>query len=109
MMERIIIMICCVMCSVPFLIISIYNKDDGLTPIVFWSGSEERLKKEIKDIKSYNRQMAGLYKKGACAFLVCGVSGMALPIAGYVLLGVICTVGIYGFYKGYKRIYNKNI
>lgn len=53
MAERIIMLICCLMCSVPFWIISVFNKD-SITPIAFWSGGENKLKQAVKNIKDYN-------------------------------------------------------
>ncbi len=104
MLERIIILICSLMCSIPFGIIAIYNKDNKITPIAFWSGSEQRLKKQLSDITGYNSEMAKLFKKCAIAFLLCGLCGLILPIIGYALLGCVCTIGFYFFYKEYKKI-----
>ncbi len=108
MLERIVIMVCCFMCSVPFLIIGIYNKDNEKTPIVFWSGSENKIRKEIKDMKSYNYEMATLYKKCGILFLLCGVVGLVIPLIGYILIGIMCTVGIYYVYRKYIKILRKN-
>ncbi len=106
MVERIIILICFFMCAVPFLIISIFNKN-SMTPIAFWSGSENTLKNQVKNVKDYNLEMASLYKKCAIAFLITGVCSCIHPVAGMVMLGVECTLGIYFVYKKHKSILNQ--
>lgn len=78
MLGKIIAFVSCFMCAVPFLIISIYNKE-----------------------------MAALYKKCAIAFLLTGVGFLVLPAVGVVLLCFDCTLGIYLMYREYKKILEK--
>lgn len=104
MLERIVMCVCCIMCSIPFLIISLFDKDSGLTPIPFWSGSENNLKKQLKDIKGYNAEMAIIYKKYAMAFGAAAIGSLIYPLIGIVTLVFNCTVGIYLVYKKYKLI-----
>ena len=61
MVGRIIGLVSCLMCAVPFLIISVYNKDSK-EPISFWSG-DTTLKSKVKNIMEYNYKM-GPYTKG---------------------------------------------
>lgn len=61
MVGRIIGLVSCLMCAVPFLIISVYNKDSK-EPISFWSG-DTTLKSKVKNIMEYNYKMAA-YTKG---------------------------------------------
>ncbi len=75
MVGRIISLVCCLLCSFPFLIISIYSRDSD-EPISFWSG-DTSLKDKVKDIKGYNVEMAGLYKN--CAFFF-GLNGILFVI-----------------------------
>ena len=105
MAGRIIFLVCCFMCSIPFLIIS--GNKDSMTPIPFWGGSESKLKKELKDIKSYNEEMGKLYQKGAVAFVLCGVVGIIHMVIGLIATGCVCTIGIYYFFKQYKKIKRK--
>lgn len=104
---RIIGLVCCLLCMFPFLVISIYNKDSS-EPISFWSG-DASLKNKVKNVKGYNMEMAGLYKKCARSFLFTGGLFVVFPIAGIVLLVFICTVGIYWVYRVYKGILKKYI
>ena len=102
MVGKIIALISCVMCAVPFFIVSTYNKNSR-EPINFWSG-DTSLKAKVKNIPEYNREMAGLYKKCGIVFLMTGVSFFASMTAGVVLLTFDCSVGIYLVYRCYKRI-----
>lgn len=105
MAERIIMLVCSFMCSVPFWIISSFNKD-SITPISFWSGGEAELKTKLKNIKEYNYEMASLYRKCAIAFYISGICSCIHPIIGIVLLGLEVTIGIVLVYKKYKSILN---
>lgn len=105
MAERIVGLIACVMCAIPFLIVSIYNKDSK-EPINFWSG-DTTLKGKVKNIKDYDRDMALLYKQCSIAFLITAAGFMVMPIIGIILIGLDCTLGIYVMYKKYKRILNR--
>ena len=78
MVGKIIALVSCLLCAVPFLIISIYNKDSK-EPINFWSG-DTSLKEKVADIKGYNKEMALLY------------------------LCFDCTLGIFLMYRVYKKI-----
>lgn len=103
MVGKIIFFVSCFMCAVPFLIISIFDKE-SITPIPFWSGSEKKLKEELKDIKGYNAKMSKLYKKVALTFVLCGVVGLIHSILGFAALICTCTIGFYYIYKKYKKI-----
>lgn len=105
MVGRIIGMISCFLCAVPFLIISVYDKGSS-TPINFWSG-DNSLKEKIRNVSDYNREMAGLYKRCAAALGIAGAGCLLYPLLGIILLVLECTVGIYMVYKKYKRILNK--
>ena len=102
MIGGIIGFISCLMCAVPFIIISVYGKDSR-DPINFWSG-DTTLKSKVKNVSDYNKEMADLYKKCAIAFLVTGVGMMIKLGLGMVMLGFDCTVGIYLVYRCYKKI-----
>ena len=98
---RIVGLICCMLCAVPFLIISVYNKDSK-DPITFWSG-DRTLKSKVRNIPEYNKAMALLYGKCAMAFLVTGIGFLVMPVIGIVMLCFDCSVGIYMVYRNYKR------
>ena len=102
MVGRIVGLISCVMCAIPFLIIAIYNKDSK-EPINFWSG-DTTLKGKVKNVKDYNREMALLYKRCSIAFLIAGIGFIVTPIVGIVLVCLNCTLGIHLMYKNYRRI-----
>ena len=71
MVGRIVALVCCLLCAFPFFVIGVYNKDSS-EPINFWSGGTS-LKDKVKDVKGYNTEMAGLYKKCALFFLLTGI------------------------------------
>lgn len=102
MVGRIVALVSCFMCAVPFLIIGIYNKDSK-EPINFWSG-DTTLKSKVKNVVEYNKEMAALYKKCAIVFLLTGIGFVIYPIIGILLLCFDCTLGIYIMYREYKRI-----
>lgn len=106
MAERIIMLVCFSMCALQFLIISALNKD-SITPITFWSGGENKLKKQLKNIQDYNYEMALLYKKCAIGFFITGLCSCIHPFIGIALLILDCTIGIFAVYKKYKKIYSK--
>lgn len=92
------------MCAVPFLILSIYNKDSK-DPINFWSG-DTSLKSKVRNVCEYNKEMAILYKKCAIAFLLTGIGFIIYPIIGIVMICFECTLGIYIVYRKYIKILN---
>ena len=95
-------LISCFLCAIPFFIIGVFDKESH-TPISFWSG-DQTLKDKVTDVKSYNVKMAKLYQKAGLGFFIngwCCMISTALGVLGLVLL---CTVGFYFFYRGYKKI-----
>ena len=102
MVGRIVGLVSCLMCTIPFLIISVYNKDSK-EPINFWSG-DTSLKSKVKNVGEYNKKMAVLYKQCAAAFLVSGIGFMITPYLGVAMICFDCTIGIYLLYRNYKRI-----
>ena len=105
MVGRIVGLICCLLCAFPFFVISIYNKDSS-EPVNFWSG-DTSLQDRVKDVKSYNAEMVGLYKKCASCFLLAGILFVIFPAAGIVLTVFDCSVGIYWAYRVYKKILDR--
>lgn len=106
MLERIVTCVSLLMCAVPFIIIGVFNKE-SMTPITFWSGRENKLKQELKNIKEYNYAMASLYRKCGAVFLIAGIGSLVHPAVGIVMVGVACTVGYYFAYRSYKGIFEK--
>ncbi len=102
LVGRIVGLVCFLLCAFPFFVIGVYNKDSS-EPINFWSG-DTSLKDKVKDVKGYNTEMAGLYKKCAVCFLLNGILFVVFPIAGIVLCVFDCSVGIYLAYRIYKGI-----
>ena len=102
MAGRIIALVSCLLCAVPFLIISVYNKDSR-EPINFWS-VDTTLREKVTDVCEYNKEMAALYKKCAIALLITGIGFLFMPLAGVGMLCFDCTLGIYLVYRSYKKI-----
>ena len=95
-------LISCLMCAIPFFIVSKYEKDSK-DPITFWSG-DKTLKKKVNDVKGYNGEMAVVYRKCAWAFVLTGVSFFFTKWLGIALLIFDCSLGIYIVYRCYKKI-----
>lgn len=104
MVGKIVCLVCCLLCSFPFFIISMDK--DSLEPIGFWSG-DSSLKGKVKDLANYNREMAALYKKCGWVFVATGGVIAFLPVVGTVLLILECTLGIYVVWRFYKKILAK--
>ena len=104
-MEGIIGLVACIMCSIPFWIIAVYDKD-GREPIGFWSG-DKTLKDKVKNVPEYNKEMAELYKKCAIAFLLAGIGCMISMPVGVAMILFDCTIGIYLVYRSYKKSLKK--
>lgn len=105
MAERIISVICCVFCAIPFFIISRYD-ENSVTPITFWSG-DNSLKKKVQNIPAYNKEMAALYRKCAWAILAASLLCVISPVVGVIFLCVECIAGIYIVYVCYSKILKK--
>lgn len=105
MLERIICLFCCLLCAFPLFVVSHYDKD-GSEPMGFWT-NDKSLKSKVKNVPDYNKEMAALYKKCAYALVLAGGVCLIHPMAGLVLLGVECTVGVWVVYRCYKKILAK--
>ena len=79
-MERIIGVVCCLLCA--FLWYGIPCNRGSREPISFWSGEEEKLKATVQDVQAYNGEMARLYRKCSLACVLSGVLFLLLPSAG---------------------------
>lgn len=102
MVGNIIGLISCLLCAVPFFILSIFGKDND-EPINFWSG-DTTLKSKVKNVKEYNEKMALVYKRYAAAFLAAGIGCLILPVAGIIIICLNCTAGLYLVYRSYRKI-----
>ena len=105
MVGRIVALVSCLLCAIPFLIISKYEKDSR-DPVPFWSG-DTSLKAKVTNVHEYNKEMCSLYQKCAIAFLITGLSFLANVPVGVILLGFDCSLGIYIVYRQYKKILSK--
>lgn len=101
MAGQIIGCISCVLCALPFLLIARYQPRSG-EPIAFWSG-DESLRDRVRDLPAYNRAMSRLFRRLGLSFLFSGMMMLVWDLAGLILLGLTCTVGIYLVWRGYRR------
>lgn len=106
MAEKIVGLISCLLCAVPFLIIGIFEKNSR-EPITFWSG-DKTLKSKVKDVTAYNLEMGMLYQRCAFAFMLSGICCLISLGFGIVMLVLDCTAGVYLMYRSYKRILERN-
>ena len=106
MAEKIVGLISCLLCAVPFLIIGIFERNSR-EPITFWSG-DKTLKSKVKDVTAYNLEMGMLYQKCAFAFMLSGICCLISLGVGILMLVLDCTAGVYLMYRSYKRILERN-
>lgn len=104
MAERVIGLVSCVMCAIPFWIMAKYDVNSK-TPINFWSG-DTTLTGIVKDVPEYNREMAKLYGSYGLMYFICGIGCLLFPPLGYGLL-CLTVVGIAFVYRSYKKILKK--
>lgn len=105
MVGRIIGMISCLLCAIPFEVIAKYNCDSD-EPISFWSG-DSSLRDRVLQVADYNREMAVLYRKYAISWVIAALLFLIYPMAGVILCLLDCSVGIYLVYRAYKKILNR--
>ena len=104
MFGRIIGCLCSVLCGLPFLYISIYEKKSN-EPISFWNG-DTTLKSKLKNIEDYNSKMSILYRNYSISYFVSAILYVISPIFGTITLCMNCTLGIFIVYKYYKKYLN---
>ena len=54
-MEGIVGLVCCILCSFPLFVMGHYNKNSR-EPLTFWAG-DKSLKEKVKDIQGYNNEI----------------------------------------------------
>lgn len=105
MLANIIGLVSCLLCALPFLIVSVFGRDSA-TPVTFWSG-DKTLDGKVRDIPRYNTKMAKLYGACAKAFAIAGICCLAHLAFGLAVLAMVCTVGCYWAWRAYKKILNE--
>lgn len=76
-------------------------------PLNFWAGENERLRKTIKDILSYNKEMKKVYMCYAGVFYIGGLFSLFSVMAGGTVLMLNSTLGLFIVYLQYKKIPKK--
>ncbi len=107
MAGRVIGLISCAFCAIPFLIIAASGRKSA-EPLGFFSGGPS-LVGRIRDVKAYNAAMARVYLITALVFFMTGLCYLALPFVATVLIVSESTLGVlvlYLFYKRYLRRYS---
>ena len=105
MFEKIIMLFVCLLCAGTFFLINIGNRDRK-DPVSFWSG-DTSLKGKVKDVPSYNREMARMWNRYALTYLAIGVVYLFAPMLGAVLLVLDSTAAIYFLHRAYIKILKK--
>lgn len=106
MFPRILIFFVCLLCAVPFLLLSYLGKISR-TPLHFRNGDEARLAAILKDIPAYNRAMAKAYRNFGLLFLTLAVLAAALPALGILGIAIQCTLGFFLLWKKHKALVNQ--
>ena len=102
MAEKIIMILCCMLCGLPFWLLAAVGRK-GKEPLNFWSG-DDRLKAKIADVAAYNHAMGKMYFVYGSLFILAAVLAVFSMVAAVVLLILNCTLGLFLIYKGYGRI-----
>lgn len=102
MFERIVGLVCCILCAFPLFIIGYYYKNSR-EPIGFWAG-DKSLKEKVKDVPGYNGEMTKLFLSCAFALIAAGVLCLFYVNAGICAILLECSAGIYVAWKRYKKI-----
>lgn len=96
----------CLACFFPFYMFAYLGKDSR-SPMHFWNGDDEKLKKAVSDVPAYNRDMAAAYRRFSFSFLLCGAISPVSPAIGILTLLVLCSGGFYLLWRKYQRILAK--
>ena len=91
--EKIIMIMSCLLCAIPFYTIAFLGKNSS-TPITFWAG-DNKLKNIVKDVKGYNLEMFKLYSFYATIFLFAGIAYIFHEPLGLFILIFAATVVIF--------------
>ena len=102
MAEKIIMILCCVLCGLPFWLLATVGRK-GKEPLNFWSG-DESLKAKIEDVAAYNNAMGKMYFVYGSIFMLSAVLAFFSMAVAVTLLILNCTLGLFLIYKCYGRI-----
>lgn len=102
MAGKIIALLCCILCAIPFFVIPALGKESN-EPISFWTG-DDSLRSIVTNVPEYNRKMGILYKFYGVSFIIAGIGFLFDLVIGTVILCLDCTLGIFIVYRVYKTI-----
>lgn len=105
MAGKLIFCIACAITGTAFILQVNTASDDN--PLNFWAGENERLKRMLKDISSYNMEMKKLYQYYSSVFYIAAVVSLFSVMAGGTVLMLNSTVGLFIVYLLYKKILKK--
>ena len=72
-------------------------------PMWFWSDSTVP-EDTISDVAAYNRANGIMWLWYSAAFWIAGFLGIASPVAGVIVLGAACTIGLPVLVVVYRKI-----
>ena len=99
--ARIVGLITCLLCAIPFFIIGHYK--DSRHPIGL-STKDGKLSTKIHPVEQFNQEMSKLYLRCALVFGITGLVFLLHVMTGFILLMLECTVGLFAVTKKYKAI-----
>lgn len=106
MAGRIILSLCCFLCAGAFFL-NAFLCGIKNSPVTFWNGSDSTLKKIVRDVPNYNREMKQAFLLHALGWLLSGIASAFSPAAGLLCLALLCTLGFWLLWKRYKQILAK--
>lgn len=89
--ENIIMMFCCLPCSITFTILGIESWRKK-TPVHFWSGTKVTAE-EVTDVKAYNRANARMWFVYSVPYWTAAFLSVKNGLLAGIILGVACTFG----------------
>ena len=102
--AKIVGLITCLLCGIPFFIIGHYK--DSSWPIGLWT-EDNKLRTKIHDVKQFNQEMSKLYLRCVLVFGITGLIFLLHVMTGLLFLMVESTAGIFIFSKRYKALVSK--
>ena len=102
--EKLIGIIVCLLCAIPYYTIAILGKNSQ-SPITFFSGDKSL---KVKDIKKYNLEMFKLYTFYGTIFIFGAISFIFSNALGMFILLFNATIGIGLVYIKYRWILNRS-
>ena len=106
MAGRIILSLCCLLCAGAFFLNGFLCRIRS-SPVAFWTGGEQALKKTIKDAAGYNREMGTAFRWYGLGWLLDAIGAAFSPTMGLAVMAALCTLGLFLLWRRYRQLLSK--